>query len=134
MRRVITRLGGPALVSAIVLAPVLAPSAAPAQTATYTPPAGVQCLSRAFVDATGTSRPLSIYVPAGETTTYAAKGFVAGACTGMSLTAYRNESCRIAHMGNDAVQKRLTHLLGARPKDLCDSALRAAPLPASAGG
>ena len=119
-----------ALLGVALLAITPAPTVVRAQGA---PPAGVQCLTRSFADANGNAQPLTIFVPSAEAGTYSAKGFVAGACGSMSVTAYRAESCRVARLGNEAVQARLTQILGARPQDLCDSVKRAAPYPADPG-
>jgi hypothetical protein len=122
-----------AMSTAILLALAAPIQPAIAQSMTFTPPTGVQCLSRPFTDASGASQTLTIYVLAAETQTYGANGFASDVCRGMSPTAYRSETCRIAQLGNDAVQNRLTQVLGARPIDLCNSAQRAVPFLASAG-
>ena len=112
---------------------MLSPAPVPVQ-AQSSPPGQTTCLNRAIFDASGASQPLTIYVPVGESGTYAARGFVAGACGAMSLAEYRTEACRLAHTGNDAVQARLTEILGASPKDLCESVKRAAPIQAATPG
>jgi hypothetical protein len=116
----------------LALAPAPSNALAQATTAASASPTAVQCLMRTFLDATGTAQPITIYVPAREAGAYAAGGFVVSACGAMSLAAYRAEACRVSRLGNTAVQNRLTEILGARPKDLCASANRAAQVTASA--
>jgi hypothetical protein len=121
------------LLGFVIPAMTLVPSGALAQGAPASSgsTSGVQCLSRTFVDAHGTAQPLTIYVPAGEASAYAGRGFAAGACGATSLAAYRTQACQAARLGNTAVQNRLTQVLGVSPKDLCESANRAAQLPTS---
>lgn len=135
MRRSIVEVSLRPLLAFVVPAMALAPSGALAQAsaASSGSASGVQCLTRTFLDANGTAQPLTVYVPAGEAATYAGKGFTAAACGGASLATYRRQACQAARLGNTAVQNRLTQVLGVSPKDLCESANRAAQLPASTG-
>jgi len=110
----------------------LAQTIAAGATGGGTAPVGATCLSRPFVDANGVTQPHTIYVPAGEASAYRAKGFTPAACGAVSVEVHRARMCRMALYGNDAVQKRFEQVLGAKPKELCESAKRVTPFPAAA--
>lgn len=89
-------------------------------------PASADCLVRTFKDASGLDRPMTVVVPAGEVKDYAGRGFQVTSCGAVDLVAYRNEVCKLATVGNSAVQKRLEAVLGVSPARMCASAKAAA--------
>ena len=61
-------------------------------------------------------------ISSGEASDYAALGFTPTAGGTSDVATYRDEVCKLAAFGNDAVQNRLTQVLGARPEKMCASA------------
>ena len=135
MRNPIVEISLASVLALVIPVMTLVSSAALAQAAPASSGSGsgVQCLTRSFVDAHGAAQPLTVYVPGDETTTYAGRGFAAGACGATSLATYRRQACQAARLGNTAVQNRLTQVLGVSPASLCESANRAAQLSGSSG-
>ena len=86
------------------------------------PSVSAQCVVRTFKDADGIDRPAKLVISSGEASDYAALGFTPTACGTIDVATYRDEVGKLAAFGNDAVQNRLTQVLGARPEKMCASA------------
>jgi len=86
------------------------------------PAATAQCVVRTFKDADNVDRPEKLVIPSAEVSDYTALGFTPAACGAIDVATYRDQICNLAKFGNDAVQNRLTQVLGARPEKMCTSA------------
>ena len=82
------------------------------------------CLTRTVTDAEGGTHPFPIVVRQGALGQSTVARFTPIAClaTGLEAVRYRTEVCRLAGLGNSAVQARLEYILGAPPKALCTEA------------
>lgn len=96
-------------------------------------PAQARCVVKIYKDSQGVDRSLIIPALPGDGPALGARGFAPGLCGSVNPASYRNKVCRLVHLGNSAVQKRLEQVLGAAPATLCAAARKAAPFPNESG-
>lgn len=86
--------------------------------------ASAGCLSREVKDADGSVKVMQVLTDDSETADLQSKGFKASTCSSdpVARRQYRDEMCRLAAFGNEAVQIQLARSIGEFPAKLCASA------------
>lgn len=82
------------------------------------------CVVKPITEASGKSVNLRLLLSSADAGEVLSLGFLPSACDGLDqhLPEYKAAVCKVAAFGNDAVQNRLTELLGVAPAKLCKSA------------
>lgn len=109
--------------------------AVPPAAANGGPPIPV-CLVRSIKDAEGRDRDFPVVVTDAVSGVITGKGYAVRPCVslGMRGARYREEICKMAAFGNEAVQNRFEQIIGVQPKELCSAAKALGPqLDAQAG-
>jgi len=102
----------------------IAVSAAFALGIVWTTSAWGDCMERSVRDAKGADRAFVILVPTDDVPAFEKKGFTSRSCdlTPKQMTVARDNVCRMASLGNDAMQQNFRSVFGEEPKKMCAAA------------